>query len=83
MDACFTGNCDCNLDSDGRYNPPGFVLPETLTKTVIDNRVINALAKIIVDNKVIARTVELYELGVVRVEDLISQITADKESGVL
>lgn len=43
----------------------------------------DALARVIVDNKVIARTVELYELGVVRVEDLVSQINADKNSGLI
>jgi len=40
-----------------------------------------ALARVIVDNKVIARTVELYELGVVRVEDLVTQINAEKTAG--
>lgn len=40
-----------------------------------------ALARVIIDNKVIARTVELYELGVIRVEDLVSQINADKANG--
>lgn len=40
-----------------------------------------ALARVIVDNKVIARTVELYELGVVRVEDLVAQINAEKTTG--
>jgi hypothetical protein len=42
-----------------------------------------ALARVIVDNKVIARTVELYELGVVRVEDLVAQINADKTAGII
>jgi hypothetical protein len=43
----------------------------------------DALARVIVDNKVIARTVELYELGVVRVEDLVAQINADKNEGLI
>lgn len=42
-----------------------------------------ALARVIVDNKVIARTVELYELGVVRVDDLVAQINADKTAGII
>lgn len=41
----------------------------------------DALAKVIIDNKIVARTVELYELGVVRVEDLVAQINADKVNG--
>jgi len=43
----------------------------------------DALARVIIDNKVIARTVELYELGVVRVEDLVAQINADKAQGLI
>lgn len=42
-----------------------------------------SLARVMVDNRVIARTVELYELGVVRVEDLVAQINADKNNGLI
>lgn len=42
----------------------------------------DALARVIVDNKVIARTVELYELGVVRVEDIVAQVNAEKIEGL-
>lgn len=67
------GNCTCKQnrnDDPGSAGTPRFSL-------------IDAVARSVVDNRVIARTVELYELGVVRVEDLIAQINSDKENGSL
>lgn len=42
-----------------------------------------AIARIIVDNKVIRRTLELVQLGVVRLDDLVDQIHAEKNAGLL
>lgn len=56
-------------------NKPERVTPrESLTEV---------LARVIVDNKVIARTVELYELGVINLDDLVTQINADKANGLI
>lgn len=62
------GNCECKARRE--EGPVRTSLTESL-------------ARVIVDNKVIARTVELYELGVVRVEDLVAQINADKNNGLI
>lgn len=69
------GNCTCkvqNIDEQGNASSA----PRE------PSRLADALARVIVDNKVIARTVELYELGVIRVEDLVAQINADKINGI-
>lgn len=65
------GNCECKAQKEERR-------AETPRTSLTDS-----LARVIVDNKVIARTVELYELGVVRVEDLVAQINADKNAGII
>lgn len=62
------GNCQCAARSSEPRSP---------------SRLADALARTIVDNRVIMRTVELYELGVVRPEDLIDQINAEKLLGEL
>jgi hypothetical protein len=74
------GNCSCSSEGPGtcrRSNDdPGSVNTPRVSLT-------ESLARVMVDNRIIARTVELYELGVVRVEDLVTQINADKMSGKL
>lgn len=42
-----------------------------------------ALARVIVDNRVIARTVELYEAGVVTLDDIVVLINTEKAEGRL
>lgn len=71
------GNCTCGMSRTGHDDPGGVNTPREPT------RLADAIARIVVDNKVIARTVELYELGVVRVDDLVAQINAEKAMGEL
>lgn len=63
------GNCTCKAERSEAPREP--------------SRLADAIARIAVDNKVIARTVELYELGVVRLDDLVAQINADKNNGLI
>lgn len=69
------GNCTCKMNKTVNDDPGSIGTPREPA------RLADALARVMVDNKVIARTVELYELGVVRVEDLVAQINAEKILG--
>lgn len=43
----------------------------------------DALARVVVDNRVAVRAIELYEAGIVDIQDIVTQINLDKSEGRL